>query len=212
MTSMLKQQISHQRDNELKYTYVESILWSLMAFVASTSTVLAMGFLVLATESDKQLDSANIFTALALLGQLSAVLSSLPLKAPALIKGAVSWNRIVTFLTSESDLTAPSLTYDNENSVQLQGVNFFQCKLLQPFDFDFAAGTFTCVTGSPNKTSFVKGILGEDKLRSGHLVWKANAACAYMGQDPWLLDATIKDNIVFYRSYKHKRYLKVSSL
>ena len=132
------------------------------------------------------------------------------LKAPVLVKGLVSWNRIAKFLARETDLTAPITTYFNESSVQLRGVNFFQCKLLQPFDFNFAAGTFTCVTGSPNKTSFVKGILGEDRLRGGQLVWKANAVCAYLGQDPWLMDATIKDNIVFYRPYKQKRYLKVS--
>ena len=62
---------------------------------------------------------------------------------------------------------------------------------------------------SKNK-AFIKGILGEDRLSSGQLVWKAHTVAAYLGQEPWLMDATIKDNILFYRHYKQKRYLKVS--
>ena len=44
---------------------------------------------------------------------------------------------------------------------------------------------------------------------AGHVKWYVPNSVALMGQVPWLLNASIKDNILLGRPYKEKRYEKV---
>ena len=46
-------------------------------------------------------------------------------------------------------------------------------------------------------------------LKSGTCVWNLGESIAYVGSTPWIIDGTIKENILMGRSWKEKRYRKV---
>ncbi|KAJ2519372.1 hypothetical protein GGI11_002588 [Coemansia sp. RSA 2049] len=51
------------------------------------------------------------------------------------------------------------------------------------------------------KTTFIMAILGELELVSGSL--------AFVGQDPWIMGGTIRENILFGRAFERQRYNKI---
>ena len=46
-------------------------------------------------------------------------------------------------------------------------------------------------------------------LTSGACVWNLGESIAYVGSTPWIIDGTIKENILMGRPWKEKRYRKV---
>ena len=87
-------------------------MWSLLAFLASVSTVVVIGILILirVLVLGQEFSAAReLFPTLALLSQLSVVLSVVPLTAPVIVKGMVSCGRLASFLDTPSDLCQPRL-------------------------------------------------------------------------------------------------------
>ena len=76
--------IEASRDRELHFLRRDSFFWSVMAFLASVSTIIvttaAVGLYVALEESN--FSAANLFSALALLGQLTVCLSVFPVTIP----------------------------------------------------------------------------------------------------------------------------------
>ena len=52
-------------------------------------------------------------------------------------------------------------------------------------------------------------LLKELDLKSGACVWNLGESIAYVGSTPWIIDGTIKENILMGRPWKEKRYRKV---
>uniref|UniRef100_A0A336MWM4 CSON006505 protein n=1 Tax=Culicoides sonorensis TaxID=179676 RepID=A0A336MWM4_CULSO len=80
------------------------------------------------------------------------------------------------------------------------------CKVLIP------KGKLTLIIGKngSGKSSLLSALLHEMfKLEDGTLVWDKYATIAYLPQSPWLLNATIRENILFGESYRPRRYQKV---
>lgn len=80
------------------------------------------------------------------------------------------------------------------------------CKVVIP------KGKLTLVVGrnGSGKSSLLSALLHEMfKLEGGTLVWDKYATIAYLPQSPWLLNATIRENILFGESYRPRRYQKV---
>lgn len=59
------------------------------------------------------------------------------------------------------------------------------------------------------KTSFLAALLDEIYLVSGDLLWNRYSTVAYVPQTPWLLNASIKENIIFGETFRPKRYEKI---
>ena len=45
----------------------------------------------------------------------------------------------------------------------------------------------------------------------GHVEWSLPSAMALTGQSPWMLNASVRDNVLLGRPFKEKRYRKVLS-
>ena len=74
----------------------------------------------------------------------------------------------------------------------------------------FQPGTLTLVTGpiASGKSSLLLGLLGEMRLQQGKVLLPRHLGVSYAPQVAWLLNATIKDNILFGSTmhFDSKRY------
>ncbi|XP_075219902.1 sulfonylurea receptor isoform X2 [Lycorma delicatula] len=72
-------------------------------------------------------------------------------------------------------------------------------------------GKLTIVIGKigSGKSSLLNALLGEMKCISGSVVWNKNSRIAYVTQKPWLMNGSVRDNILFGRSFKDHRYNRV---
>ncbi|TIB84058.1 multidrug resistance-associated ABC transporter [Wallemia mellicola] len=103
---------------------------------------------------------------------------------------------------------------------------------LHDIDFESIPGQLSLVCGKlgSGKTLFLNGLLGEADLVGGSLRvprsdfntmvnfpkekpseadWLIDSMVAYAPQVPWLMNASIKDNILFYHPFDEKRYNEV---
>nr|XP_018907669.1 PREDICTED: ATP-binding cassette sub-family C member Sur [Bemisia tabaci] len=78
-------------------------------------------------------------------------------------------------------------------------------------DLVIPKGQLTVILGNigSGKTSLLAALLGEMECTSGCIQWQAGLSVAYVSQKPWLLNATLRDNILFGRRYRHHRFQKV---
>ena len=74
--------------------------------------------------------------------------------------------------------------------------------VLTGVSMDFSPGSFTVIRGGvgTGKTTLLMGLLGETKRPAGSVRFDGSEdrpACSYVPQNPWLQNASIRDNIVF---------------
>ncbi|KAE8988519.1 Multidrug resistance-associated protein 5 [Phytophthora rubi] len=91
-----------------------------------------------------------------------------------------------------------SITSSNAQGFQLEGVNL-----------EIERGSLVMVVGKvgSGKSSLVNAILGEMPRTSG--VLEIGGRVAYVSQDTWIRNATLRDNILFEQEYDQERYAQV---
>ncbi|XP_046866471.1 ATP-binding cassette sub-family C member Sur [Drosophila willistoni] len=69
-------------------------------------------------------------------------------------------------------------------------------------------GKLTIIVGKngSGKTSLLSALLMEMPLLAGNMFWHKNCTISYVPQEPWLLNDTIRENILFGESFRPKRY------
>nr|XP_053630896.1 ATP-binding cassette sub-family C member Sur-like [Cherax quadricarinatus] len=83
--------------------------------------------------------------------------------------------------------------------------------VLENITSEVPAGGLTVVVGGvgSGKTSLLLALLGEMHTLRGQLRWTGEMSVSYVSQHPWLMNATLKDNVVFGRRVLAKRYQRV---
>jgi ATP-binding cassette subfamily C (CFTR/MRP) protein 1 len=79
------------------------------------------------------------------------------------------------------------------------------CCFLTDINVNIAPGSSVAIVGAAGsgKTLLLSALLGEAPLTGQHLL---RGSVAYAGQDHWLQNRTVKDNILFYSDYDPQRY------
>lgn len=69
--------------------------------------------------------------------------------------------------------------------------------------FDVARGSLTLLVGpvASGKSTLLKSILGETYLLSGSVYFAGQDNVAYCDQDPWILNLSIRENIIGFSEY-----------
>ncbi|XP_065358147.1 ATP-binding cassette sub-family C member Sur [Calliphora vicina] len=84
-------------------------------------------------------------------------------------------------------------------------------KLLQILyirDIVILRGKLTMIVGKngSGKSSLLSALLMEMPLISGDMIWNKTSTIAFVPQQPWLLNASIRENILFGESFRPRRY------
>ena len=86
--------------------------------------------------------------------------------------------------------------------------------ILKNINFEIKKGEFICIIGEVGcgKSSLLQAILNNMlSLTRGSKIC-VNGSISYVSQIPWIRNATIKDNILFYQPYDEERYNKIIEL
>ncbi|KAF2086948.1 multidrug resistance-associated protein 1 [Saccharata proteae CBS 121410] len=194
--------------------------WSTTPFLVSCST-----FAVFVLTTNKPLTTDIVFPALTLFNLLTFPLSILPMVITSIIEASVAVGRLTSYLDAEelqpdAVRTEPSVDEIGEEAVRIRDASFTWNKeegrkTLENINFSANKGELACVVGrvGAGKSSLLQSILGDLWKLNGEVILRGRAA--YVAQSPWVMNATVKENIIFgYRWDPHfyERTIKACAL
>ncbi|KAM3600087.1 uncharacterized protein V6R79_017187 [Siganus canaliculatus] len=211
--------VSVLRDNELKALKTSQILYAIsLSSFNSSSFLIALsvfGVYVLIDERNV-LDAEKIFVSVAIINILKTPLSQLPFAISTTMQAAVSLRRLEKFL-HEDELkpdNVEKLPHSPEGySVEINGGSFSWTNdgppSLQSISVKVKTGSLVAVVGNvgSGKSSLLSAMLGEMERKSGCICLQGSVA--YVPQQAWIQNATVKDNIVFGGERKESWYHRV---
>ncbi|KAI9627538.1 hypothetical protein H4Q26_017322 [Puccinia striiformis f. sp. tritici PST-130] len=185
-------------------------LWNFIPFLVAFSA-----FLIYSLVSDTPLTPALVFPAISLFQLLQFPLAVLPMVINLWVEAYVSANRICKFLMSkelQQDAVARSeyTTEEHQAPVEVKDAHFTWTSgtdsTLSGISLSVPKGDLLAVVGrvGSGKSSLLFGILGEMFKLSGTVELRGKVA--YAAQTPWLLSATLKENILFGADYDKDLY------
>lgn len=204
-----------------KFSALASFPWQCAPFLVSCTT-----FAVFVKISDKPLSTDIVFPALALFNLLGFPLAVIPMVITAMIEASVAINRLESYLKApelQSDAVTrlPRAVERGENDILLKGCTFLwertpQYKVaLDNISLQTFKGDLACIVGKvgAGKSSMLQAILGDLYRECGTAQIKGRVA--YVAQVPWIMNATVKDNILFgskYDEYFYEQTIKACAL
>jgi len=202
--------ISKSREHEYRAQIFRSTCLGANGVLAQLAQVLGpvAAFSVLILVAGRPLTASTAFTSLAWFNILRRPLNLLPQACTSLLDCLVSWDRLEALFLWEE--TTPCLTYHEDPyqapqrkySVELRKCSFAWSRddhpVLRDIDFRAKKGEFIVIVGpvGSGKSSFLSSLIG-DCLEVGRGSMAIRGSIAYVGQTPWLMNSTVKQNIVF---------------
>ncbi|MCJ1418249.1 hypothetical protein MMC32_004596 [Xylographa parallela] len=183
---------------------VANFTWSCTPIAVSTST-----FTIFVLTSNQPLSTELVFPCLTLLNLLSFPLAVLPMVITAIIEASVAVGRLTSFLAAEelqddAVLRKPPATNVGDETLRIRDATFTWDRndsegrrCLEDINFTARKGELSCVVGrvGAGKTSLLEAILGDLWKIHGEVV--IHGAIAYVAQQSWVMNASVKENIVF---------------
>ncbi|KIW76027.1 hypothetical protein Z517_10772 [Fonsecaea pedrosoi CBS 271.37] len=177
--------------------------WSSTPFFVSCST-----FAVFVLVNNKPLTTELVFPALTLFNLLTFPLTVLPMVITSIIEASVAVGRLTAFFTTD-ELQDDAVRFIDEPpkqagdvSVSIKDATFTWDKnagknVLQNINFTANKGELTCIVGrvGAGKSSLLQAMLGDLYKISGETVVRGRIA--YAAQSAWIINASVKENIVF---------------
>lgn len=184
-------------------------------FLVSCSTFAAFVY----TE-DRPLTTDLVFPALTLFNLLSFPLAAVPIVLTSFIEASVSLNRLFSFLTNEElqkDAVQhlPTVKQKGDIAINVGDNATFLWKrkpeykvALKNINFQAKKGELSCIVGrvGSGKSAFIKSILGDLFRVKGFATIHGNVA--YVSQQSWIMNGTVKDNILFGHKFDSEFYDK----
>ncbi|KAK9476428.1 P-loop containing nucleoside triphosphate hydrolase protein [Lipomyces japonicus] len=210
-----------RNNQELANLRTKGVLSAVSNFVGSCAPffVSCSTFAFFVWTSNKPLSTDLVFPALTLFNLLSNPLTGIPQVITQFIEATVSANRLREFLiTSEIQDDAvkrlDAASEKNEQVVSVSKGTFFwdQAGRLPPalknIKFTVNNTQLACIVGrvGSGKSSLLQAILGDLFKASGSVTVRGHIA--YCSQVPWIMNATVKDNILFGKKFQADFYEK----
>ncbi|CAL8085482.1 unnamed protein product [Calicophoron daubneyi] len=208
--------INRQRDQEMVYlrrfTYLHAIsfLWNCAPFLVA---ICSFGVYVMVSE-ENVLDAQRAFVSLSLFNILRFPLFMFPMVTSSLVQAYVSIKRLEKFLR-RTEINTDSFSWEDTPGISAvieRGVFGWDPEgepVLNNVTIHFPEGQLTSVMGTvgSGKSSLLHALLGDMERFNGRVNVKGSVA--YVPQQPWIYNATLRDNILFLRPYDPARYKKV---
>uniref|UniRef100_A0A672Z6W6 ATP-binding cassette sub-family C member 5 n=1 Tax=Sphaeramia orbicularis TaxID=375764 RepID=A0A672Z6W6_9TELE len=198
-----------------------------IASVATFSTHMLLGY---------DLTAAQAFTVVTVFNAMTFALKVTPFSVKSLSEASVAMERFKNLLLLPEVDSIPALPGDPEVAVEMCGASLAwdgggqsaqpSPWTLELFSFSLIVvlhsgsslvlllfqGRLVGVCGSvgSGKTSLISAILGQMTVLEGSVAVRGRLA--YVAQQAWILNATLRDNILFGREYQEDRYQSVLSV
>ena len=207
--------IKEIRNKEMKILVFIQILRNLSAVLAvSVTTIASMAaFLVLyAVRGD--LSPSGVFSSLSLFNVLTNVVFVLPRTFSSSLDAFVALGRIADYLCSEERVLQEKIAINNDMAVQMDHCWFKwdndNDSVLSDINLSITKGSFTVITGTigSGKSSLLLAIAGIMETSRGQV--DVNGSLIFCGQ-PWIQNASVRDNITFGSKFDNIKYSKVIS-
>lgn len=181
---------------------VANFTWSSTPFLVSCCT-----FTVFVLTNDRALTTEIVFPALTLFNLLTFPLTIFPMLITAIIEASVAVNRLTDYFTadelqSDAVLFQDAVTHNGDESIRIRDASFTWNKyqegnVLENINLSARKGELTCIVGrvGAGKSSLLQSILGDLWKEHGEVVVRGRIA--YAAQQPWVMNASIRENIVF---------------
>ncbi|ORY16179.1 multidrug resistance-associated protein 1 [Clohesyomyces aquaticus] len=176
--------------------------WSTTPFLVSCST---FGLFVLT--QNKPLTTDIVFPALTLFNLLTFPLAILPMVITAIVEASVAVGRITSYLLAEelqenAVLREETVEETGDESVRIRDASFTwnkneERRALHDINFSAHKGELACIVGrvGAGKSSLLQAVLGDLWKIKGEVVLRG--AVAYVPQSAWVMNASVRENIVF---------------
>ena len=176
--------------------------WATTPFLVSCST-----FAVFVLVRDEPLSTEIVFPALTLFNLLGFPLAMLPMVITSIVEATVAVGRLTDFFTAEEiqpDAVGRESAAVNsgDESVRIRDATFAwdrndDRKCLEDINLTARKGELSCLVGrvASGKSSLLQAILGDIWKIHGEVV--VRGATAYVAQQSWVMNASVKDNVVF---------------
>ncbi|KAL8710947.1 MAG: hypothetical protein Q9220_004546 [cf. Caloplaca sp. 1 TL-2023] len=179
---------------------VANFTWSTTPFLVSCST-----FTVFVLTGDQPLTTEIVFPALTLFNLLTFPLAILPMVITSIIEATVAVGRLTDYFTAEelqpdAVVAKDPAVYAGDEAVRISGATFTWDKsrnCLEKINFSARKGELSCIVGrvGAGKSSLLQAVLGDIWKIHGEVV--VHGRTAYVAQQSWVMNASVKDNIVF---------------
>jgi len=195
------------------------IAWGLI--YTSVNSVVLFSALLTHTLRGQKVDMALIFTCISIFGIMEDQFGSLSRFISRFINILVSADRITKFLKSD---TLPEVHHNrlSQAAVEFKDVDFYfdeNKKILSKLNLRLESGKSLAVVGGvgAGKSTLLGLLLDEYLPKSGEVLFnKVQPSRAYVPQDAYIVNATLKDNIIFGKAgvtdSDVQRALKLSAL
>ncbi|XP_071329266.1 ATP-binding cassette sub-family C member 3 isoform X2 [Trachinotus anak] len=210
-----KEKVLAIRQKELNVLRKTAYLGALstMAWTSAPFLVALTTFAVYVTvDENNVLDAEKAFVSLSLFNILRFPLNMLPQVISSMVQASVSLKRIQNFLCHD-ELDPESVDRKNtatEFSVTVVNGKFTWTKedppVLHNINVMVPQGSLLAVVGHVGcgKSSIISALLGEMEKLEGEV--SIRGSIAYVPQQAWIQNATLRDNILFGKPYNEQKY------
>lgn len=188
--------------SKMTWNRVANFFWLLQPFLVSFTTLSWYTYYY-----QKPLTADVIFPAITLLNVLLTPVTKIPQLMTHVLNATVSLKKVMSFLDSE-ELINEKRTDKSDNAIHIHGSFFWDEKpALHDVNFSVKKGEFVALVGrvGSGKTAFLSAILGE--LDGEPPI--VNGSVAYVSQIPWILNGSLRENILFGLKYEEETYKAV---
>ncbi|XP_047459450.1 canalicular multispecific organic anion transporter 1 [Mugil cephalus] len=210
-------QVEGIRGQELKVMKKFAYLSSVSTFIFSCAPALvslASFAVFMAVSPDNVLTAEKAFTSISLFNILRFPLAMLPMLIAAMVQTQVSKKRLEKFLSGEdleSDVVRRDPSFNTAVSI-CDGSFAWERNsepLLKNVSLDIKPGRLVAVVGAvgSGKSSLMSAILGEMHSTKGFI--NILGSLAFVPQQAWIQNATLRNNILFGSPHEEKRFQDV---
>uniref|UniRef100_A0A8C3DLY5 ATP binding cassette subfamily C member 2 n=1 Tax=Corvus moneduloides TaxID=1196302 RepID=A0A8C3DLY5_CORMO len=204
---------AHELKNLVNFGYLQSV--SIFVFTCAPFLVSLASFAVyVLVDENNILDAQKAFTAISLFNVLRFPMAMLPMVLSSLVQTNVSTARLERYLSGE-DLDTSAI---HHNPIAGSAVRFSEATFaweqdgdaaIRDVTLDVTPGSLVAVVGAvgSGKSSLVSAMLGEMENIKGHI--NIQGSLAYVPQQAWIQNATLKDNILFGSELDEAKYQQV---
>ena len=120
-------------------------------------------------------------------------------------KATFSLNQVNPILTRKKNNNSPNENNTNKNSINTKS------EILTDLTLSIKKGEFVIILGptGSGKTNLLNSFLNNLQLTSSKEPIIINGSISYCPQQPWLIEDTIKNNILLYNKYDKEKYNKI---